>query len=176
VGLVTRFEDLEAWREARKLVARVYRLTGEARFRRDFGLADQIRRAAVSTMNNIAEGFDSGSRIEFRRFIRYAARSASEVQSCLYAALDQDYIDRPTFESAYALAQSVRKLCNGLARRLGAPTKRPRPNRICEPTPDWLPNRTHPPTGAPAHRRTRPPAHRLTGTPAHRLTGTRSPQ
>jgi four helix bundle protein len=120
VGLVRRFEDLEAWREARKLTSSVYRVTRAVGVRSDGALGDQMRRAAVSTMNNIAEGFDSSSRMEFRRFLRYAIRSASEIQSCLYVALDQHGMDEATFTTIYAEAQSVRRLCSGLVRRLGS--------------------------------------------------------
>ena len=80
MGLVTRFEDLEVWQQARKLTADVYLVADGSALSRDFVLGDQIRRAAISTMNNIAEGFDSASRFEFRRFLRYAGRSASEVK------------------------------------------------------------------------------------------------
>jgi four helix bundle protein len=81
VALARRFEDLRAWQSARDLTSAVYALARNGEFARDFALSDQIRRAAISTMNNIAEGFDSASRAEFARFLRYAARSASEVQS-----------------------------------------------------------------------------------------------
>jgi four helix bundle protein len=116
MALVRRFEDLAAWRAARDLTREVYRAAAHGSFGRDWGLADQIRRAAVSTMNNTAEGFDSGSRTELARFLRYAARSASEVQSCLYVALDQEYIDDVTFNSLYRHAQQVRTLVRALAR------------------------------------------------------------
>jgi len=116
MGLVRRFEDLAAWRAARELTGEVYRVAATGRFARDWGLGDQVRRAAVSTMNNTAEGFDSGSRTELARFLRYAARSASEVQSCLYVALDQEYIDEVTFNSLYRRAQHVRTLVRALGR------------------------------------------------------------
>jgi len=119
MALVKRFEDLQAWQEARKLASGAYDHTVLKSFIRDAGLADQMRRAAVSCMNNIAEGFDSGSRTEFRRFLRYAARSASEVQSCLYVALDRGYLDQAAFSASYDNAQAVRKMCRGLSRKLG---------------------------------------------------------
>ncbi|MEO8601452.1 MAG: four helix bundle protein [bacterium] len=123
VGLVRRFEDLKAWQAARMLTGQVYRLVRLPALRNDHGLADQMRRASVSTMNNIAEGFDSSSRNEFKRFLRYAIRSASEIQSCLYVALDEKCIDRATFQSVYDQAQKVRQLCSGLVRRLTAYSK-----------------------------------------------------
>lgn len=117
--LVKRFEDLEAWRAARALTARPYTLTRQERFSMHWGLSGQFRRAAVSTMCNIAEGFDSGSRTEFRRFLRYAARSSSEVRSYLYAARDQDYLSQADFDEVYLAAGRVRRLCSGLIRRIG---------------------------------------------------------
>lgn len=78
---IRNFEDLQAWQKARELAGEIYGMTRKDSLSRDFGLSDQIRRAAGSVMHNIAEGFDSGSDAEFRRFLRIARRSASEVQS-----------------------------------------------------------------------------------------------
>jgi four helix bundle protein len=89
---ITRFEDIQAWQAARELCKSVYRLSGDDRFSRDFGLRDQTRRAGVSIMANIAEGFDSHSNPEFIQFLYYALRSASELQSHFYIAQDQDYV------------------------------------------------------------------------------------
>lgn len=111
--LVKRFEDLTAWQEARKLAQEIYRLTKEGTFRRDFGLIDQIRRASVSVMNNIAEGFDSGSKAAFAQFLGYARRSGSEVQSCLYVALDQRYVSEGEFTEVYEGTERVRNLIAG---------------------------------------------------------------
>ena len=86
---IERFEDIEGWQLARELTRRVYALTHEVEFSRDFGLKDQIQRAAGSALHNIAEGFDGGSNAEFARFLRYAQRSCTEVKSQLYVALDQ---------------------------------------------------------------------------------------
>ena len=116
--LVKRFEDLQAWQEARKLTQQIYALTQEVRFYRDRGLVDQIRRATVSVMNNIVEGFDSGSSAEFVKFLGYARRSGSEVQSCLYAALDQGYLSQATFQAAYDGAERARSLTAGFIRYL----------------------------------------------------------
>jgi four helix bundle protein len=127
VALASRFEDLRAWQAARRLTGQVYALLRRPECGHDFALADQIRRAAISTMNNLAEGFDSASRAEFARFLRYASRSASEVQSCLHVALDQRYIDRRLFDEAYAQAAMVCKLCSALIRSFGSPPK-PRPH------------------------------------------------
>ena len=83
MALISRFEDIEGWQEARKLVKMIYKLTWEGKFAKDFGLRDQIQRAAVSAMTNIAEGFDCDSKVEFARFLGIARRSAVEVQSLL---------------------------------------------------------------------------------------------
>jgi four helix bundle protein len=112
--LARRFEDLRAWQAARDLTSAVYMLARHGQFARDFALSDQIRRAAISTMNNIAEGFDSASRAEFGRFLRYAARSASEVQSCLHVAVHQRYIGTGEFDRVYLQCASVRRLCVAL--------------------------------------------------------------
>jgi four helix bundle protein len=85
---VTRFEDLAVWKKSKELSPGIYRMTNEGRFSRDFGLKDQIRRAAVSVMSNIAEGFERYSRSEFRHFLSIARGSASEVRSQLHLAYE----------------------------------------------------------------------------------------
>ena len=92
---IERFEDIEAWQLARELARKVYGLTKKTNFAGDFGLKGQIQDAAGSSMHNIAEGFDSETNPEFVRFLRYAKRSCTEVQSELYVALDQQYIIPP---------------------------------------------------------------------------------
>ena len=114
MATIKNFEDLESWKKARKLAGSVYQLTRKENFARDFGLRDQIQRAGSSVMHNIAEGFDSGSDPEFVRFLKMARRSASEVQSELYLALDCQYITQEELKKAYALAVDVKKLINGL--------------------------------------------------------------
>lgn len=116
--LVKRFEDLEAWQAARQLAHTVYKVTEEGPFRRDFGLVDQVRRASVSIMNNIAEGFDSGSSTEFAQFLGYARRSDSEVQSCLYVALDRGHMTPGIFQQVHGETERVRGLVAGLIRYL----------------------------------------------------------
>lgn len=111
--LITRFEDIQAWQEARESVKMVYGLTNSGRFAGDFGLRDQIQRAAVSIMANIAEGFDCDSKVEFARFLGIARRSAVEVQSLLYAALDLDYISENQFASLYDQVQKAKALIGG---------------------------------------------------------------
>ena len=109
---IERFEDIRAWQEARVLANMVYDATNTGAFRRDFGLRDQIREAAGSVMHNIAEGFDAGSDAGFVNFLKYARRSASEVQSELYLALDRKYLTTETFQPVYDKATEVKKLIN----------------------------------------------------------------
>ncbi|MBM4047151.1 MAG: four helix bundle protein [Planctomycetes bacterium] len=114
--LVKRFEDLQCWREARAMTRFVYALTGKPQFGRDWRLVGQITGAGISAMNNIAEGFDCTSKVEARRFYGYARRTCSEVQSCLYVALDLKYIDQKEFNSAYEMAQKTRRLTSAWSR------------------------------------------------------------
>ncbi len=104
MATITRFEDLDVWQTARTLTRTVYKLTRSGPFANDHGLADQIQRASVSIMSNIAEGFDSRTQSSFIQFLGYARRSAAEVQSQLYVALDLDYIRKADFDKAYDLA------------------------------------------------------------------------
>jgi len=115
---INRFEDLLAWQEARKLTERIYTLTNRERFSKDFGLRDQVQRASVSVMANIAEGFDAKSQSEFIHFLTYSRRSASEVQSHLYVALDQSYIFEEDFNQAYGVIHKTKNLIGGLIRYL----------------------------------------------------------
>lgn len=114
MALIRRFEDIIGWQEARQLVTNVYKLTSTGAFARDFGLRDQIQRASVSVMTNIAEGFDCDSQIEFARFLGYSRRSAVEVQSLLYAALDIGYIDQLIFDTQYKQTEKIKALIGGL--------------------------------------------------------------
>ena len=100
---MSRFEDLDVWRIARELVKAVYALTLGNGFRRDLGVVDQIRRAAVSVMNNIAEGFERGSDKDFIRFLFIARGSVGEVRSLLYVALGQGYLSESEFAEVYDL-------------------------------------------------------------------------
>ena len=110
---INRFEDIEAWKLARTLTQKVYRLTRKEEFSKDFGLRNQIRDASGSSMHNIAEGFDAESNAEFIRFLRYAKRSCSEVQSELYVALDENYISSGEFDETYELARRTRAAIRG---------------------------------------------------------------
>ncbi len=111
---IQRFEDLQAWQKARQLANAIYDLAVAGKFARDFNLRDQISDAAGSVMHNIAEGFDSGSGPEFTRFLKISRRSASEVQSELYLALDRNYISQDQLDKAYSLADETKRIINGL--------------------------------------------------------------
>ncbi len=119
---IERFEDIEAWqpveslqveRLARELTRKVYRLTKKPGFAKDYGLKRQIQDAAGSSMHNIAEGFDSETNAEFIRFLRYAKRSCTEVQSELYVALDEGYISPNEFKDVYEQARRTRAAVRG---------------------------------------------------------------
>ena len=128
---IERFEDIEAWQLARELTRKIYRLTKKPEFARDFGLKGQIQEAAGSTMHNIAEGFDSETNPEFVRFLRYAKRSCTEVQSELYVALDQQYITSSEFQDVYEHAGRTRAAIRGFINYLVSYEReqRKKPNR-----------------------------------------------
>lgn len=115
---IEHFEDIEAWQKARELTRMVYEMTQDGAFARDFGLRDQIRRAAVSVMSNIAEGFGRGGNREFIQFLATAKGSASEVQAQLYVALDAEYITQEQFELLYGAVESTARLIGGFMRYL----------------------------------------------------------
>jgi four helix bundle protein len=110
---IERFEDIEAWKKARGLTKVVYDLSNAGSFGRDFGLKDQIRRASVSTMSNIAEGFERGGDQEFIQYLSMAKGSCGEVRSQLYVAFDQGYVDQAKFQQLYDEAQSTSRLIAG---------------------------------------------------------------
>ncbi len=123
--VIKRFEDIQAWQEARILTRLVYTATKASPFAQDFRLCGQIESAAVSVMANIAEGFDGGSDAEFARFLQLATRSASEVQSHGYTALDQDYIKQEQFDRIYKQAAKTKNLISGFKRYLlNSPTSK----------------------------------------------------
>ena len=111
----TRFEEIEAWKIARELTNSIYKMTNEKTFSRDYALKDQIRRAAISIMSNIAEGYGRRTNPEFIRFLNIANASAFEVKCQLYIAIDQGYIGKELFKT-----QS--ELCNSICRKIGALT------------------------------------------------------
>jgi four helix bundle protein len=110
----TRFEDMEAWRQARVLCQEIYCVSGQGSFVKDFGLRDQIRRASVSIMSNIAEGFERSGTGEFIQFLAIAKGSAGEMRSQLYIALDQGYLDQGECARLASLAIDTGKMIAGL--------------------------------------------------------------
>jgi len=120
----TRFEDLECWQEARSLVNLVYKVTKGKEFKKDLRLSGQIQAAATSTMANIAEGLIRRSDREFTQFLYISMSSAAEVQSHLYIALDQGYIDQDQFNIIYEQANKTARIISGLIKYLRTnPTK-----------------------------------------------------
>ena len=104
---------------AKELVTNIYRLSADGKFSKDFGLRDQIRRASVSVMSNIAEGFERGSSKEFSRFLRMAKGSSGEVRSQLYIALELGYLDSADFEAVKIKAETLSKALSGFIGYLG---------------------------------------------------------
>jgi len=113
-----RFEDIDAWKKARSLVNTIYELTASGEFARDYGLKDQVRRAAVSVLSNIAEGFEREGNNEFCRFLAMAKGSCGEVRAQLYVALDQHYVTAEQFNVAVRQAVEVSRMISGLIKYL----------------------------------------------------------
>lgn len=126
MATIKRFEDLECWQEARKLVNMIYSaIRANPEFQKDFRLVSQYTAAGISVMNNIVEGWASQSNAEFIRFLTYSRRSCAETQNCSYVALDQEYVSQPTFQELYDPALKTIKIIDGLLRylRLTRPKK-----------------------------------------------------
>lgn len=118
--MAQRFEDLIAWQKSRALTARVYQVTREGRFARDFGLANQIQRASVSVMANIAEGFERNRLTEFARYLEISRGSAAEVLSHLYVAKDVGHLDEENWQELFAQTREVARLLTALHRSVDA--------------------------------------------------------
>lgn len=118
MSTINRFEDIESWKKARELVGAIYRLTEVGKFSKDYGLKDQIRRASVSIMSNIAEGFERDGKREFSQFLSIAKGSAGEVRSQLYIALDIGHISQNEFDKLFDLTESTARLISGLMKYL----------------------------------------------------------
>lgn len=112
---IEQFEDIESWKQARELVREVYRQFSSVK---DYGFKDQIQRASVSIMSNIAEGFDRGSNKEFIQFLVISRGSVSEVKSLSYAALDLGYISSNSFMDLTDRCSALINLINGFIRYL----------------------------------------------------------
>jgi four helix bundle protein len=115
---IERFEDLEGWKIARELTRIVYQISSVGEFAHDFGLRDQIRRASVSILSNIAEGFERGGDKEFLQFLAMAKGSCGEIRSQLYVAFDQSYIDEKQFKEISDKAVEASQIISGLIKYL----------------------------------------------------------
>ncbi|HBR57037.1 MAG TPA: four helix bundle protein [Blastocatellia bacterium] len=118
MGTIKRFEDILAWQKARQITNSIYKITTSDEFSKDFGLKEQIRRASVSIMANIAEGFARRSDKDFANFLNISRSSAAEVQSHLYVALDQNYIQQNNFDKIYFELEEVSKMIFSFAKHL----------------------------------------------------------
>lgn len=115
---ILRFEEIDGWKLARDLTNDIYRITSAGQFVRDFGLCNQIRKASVSIMSNIAEGFERDGNKEFGSFLSIAKGSAGEVRSQLYVALDQKYINDDEFAKIYSKADENGRIIGGMMKYL----------------------------------------------------------
>ena len=110
---IERFEDIKAWQKGRELCKLMYDCSNAAQFSHDYGLRDQVRRAAVSVMSNIAEGFESQNDRTFVRYLYIARASSGEVRAQTYVALDQGYISQEVFKSIYDAACATSRMITG---------------------------------------------------------------
>lgn len=118
MAAIKQFEDIEAWQLAREMTKAIYAISNDGAFARDFGLRDQIRRASVSIMSNIAEGFERGGDKEFFQFVSLAKGSSGEVRAQLYVASDAGYIDQQTFSRLSDMATQINRMLSGLMKYL----------------------------------------------------------
>ena len=120
---IEKFEDIEAWKEARDIVNCVYRVCRVIELEKDYSLSDQIKRAAISIMANIAEGFSRRGNKEFIQFLFISKASAAELQSHLYVALDQHYINDDIFNELYEKAEKIQRMISNLIKYLTSTLK-----------------------------------------------------
>jgi len=113
MATIQNFEDIDAWQKARELTKAIYACSGTGDFAKDFALREQIRRAVISIISNISEGFERGGSAEFSQFLSIVKGSAGEVESQLYIALDQGYITKEEFNSLRLIVASTKKLISG---------------------------------------------------------------
>ena len=113
-----KFEEIEAWKKARELTKQIYGASSSGSFAKDFALRDQIRRAAISIMSNIAEGYDRGGTGEFLHFLSMAKGSAAELKCQLYVALDQNYVVDSAFAHLSELTAEIGNMIGGLMKYL----------------------------------------------------------
>jgi four helix bundle protein len=115
---IEKFEDIDAWKLAREATRQIYAISSVGEFARDYALRDQIRRSSISTMSNIAEGFEREGNKEFLNFLSIAKGSCAESRSQLYVALDQKYITPAQFESTYGWLTEAGRVIGGFMRYL----------------------------------------------------------
>ena len=115
---IERFEDMECWKKARELTRLVYAISSDNKFSRDFGLRDQLRRASVSILSNIAEGFERDGDKEFAQFLALAKGSCGEIRAQLYVALDQRYVTEEEFKTLTRQATEISRMLSGLMKYL----------------------------------------------------------
>jgi four helix bundle protein len=113
-----KFEDIQAWQKARATAKRIFSITNDGDFARDFTLRDQIKRSAISVMANIAEGHGRRTHTEFANFLNIARGSATETQSHLYVALDLNYLSQQDFSELYEMLEEVSKMTVALSQYL----------------------------------------------------------
>ncbi|MEW6086853.1 MAG: four helix bundle protein [bacterium] len=106
------FEDLEVWKSARELTNKIYKITNSGNFSKDYGLRDQIRRASVSIMSNIAEGYERSGNQELIQFLSIAKGSCGEVRTQLYVAMDQEYLDKKQCEELISAFKKISIMLN----------------------------------------------------------------
>jgi four helix bundle protein len=115
---INRFEDLKCWQASRKLVTEIYGIAETGKLLKDFDTKSQIKRAALSSMSNIAEGFGKFSNKDFIRYLDIAQSSALEIKSILYVLLDMNYLVEEKIDELHRLVDDIRNLTLGLIRYL----------------------------------------------------------
>jgi four helix bundle protein len=115
---IERFEDIDAWQKGRELTKIIYKITSQGDIAKDFALKDQLRRASISIMANIAEGFEREGNKEFKQFLAMAKGSVGELKSHLYVALDAGKMSQQDFNQLMALANDTSRLIAGFLRYL----------------------------------------------------------
>lgn len=118
MATIKKFEEIEAWKRAREVTNEIYKLTFTSHFDKDYQLKNHLRKTATSIMSNIAEGFDRGGNKEFNQFLSVAKGSCRELQSQLYIAFDQKYLNKEEFEKVYSKIWEVKNTIRGLSKYL----------------------------------------------------------
>jgi four helix bundle protein len=118
VMLLKKFEEMKVWQDARILITHIYEISGSGNFLKDFGLRDQIRRASVSVMSNIVEGYERDSNREFAKFLGYSKGSCGEVRSLLYVSLDQNYIAESKSDELISECMNISQQISGFEKYL----------------------------------------------------------